>query len=374
MHFVAARLTAYIVALIVGVTVIAGLIVGAQRADDGPVDVMVVNGRVYTADGEGTTAEAVAIQGNKILRVGSTREIQRLRRAQTVVIDARGGAVLPGFVQTDAHLFAADDAAAESSDAPDGSRPPEREADLAALHESMIEAHRRGITSVQPAAASPYELELYDELRRQDLLRLRIYSTLAVSPQTSEAELAALDRLRARFPDDPLLKAGAAEIAVEEDDVAGGTLSALVAALDARDWQIVLRATSDRALGAAFAAYAHAIAVNPEPARGRRHRIEVEGIVGPVDFEPFEALGILYTPSDAPISALDAIDAHTRHAAWASFDEQRKGSLVRDMLADLVVLTRDITSLSSGRLSDAEVSVTIFDGKGVFQRTADSDN
>ena len=39
-----------------------------------------------------------------------------------------------------------------------------------------------------------------------------------------------------------------------------------------------------------------------------------------------------------------AIDAYTRDAAWASFDEQRKGTLARDMLADIVVLTDDIFS------------------------------
>src|ERR687898_2034667 len=100
----AARLTAYLVAFIVGTTVIAGLIVGAQR-DDGPVDLIVLNGRVYTADGDGTMAEAVAVQGNKILRVGTSREVQRLRRPQTVVVDARGGAVLPGFNDAHAHLL-----------------------------------------------------------------------------------------------------------------------------------------------------------------------------------------------------------------------------------------------------------------------------
>ena len=40
----AARLTAYLVAFIVGTTFIAGLIVGAQRDDDGPVDLIVLNG------------------------------------------------------------------------------------------------------------------------------------------------------------------------------------------------------------------------------------------------------------------------------------------------------------------------------------------
>jgi predicted amidohydrolase YtcJ len=95
---VAARLTTYFVVGIVAATLIAGLIVGAQRDDnDGPVDLIVFNGKVYTADASGSMAEAVAVRGNQILRVGSNREISRLRRPQTVVVDALGAAVLPGF-------------------------------------------------------------------------------------------------------------------------------------------------------------------------------------------------------------------------------------------------------------------------------------
>ena len=99
----AARLTAYVVVAIVAATLIAGLIVGAQREDnDGPVDLIVTNATVYTADRRGTTAEAVAVRGNQILRVGSNRDIFRLQRPQTVVVDARGGLILPGF--NDAHV------------------------------------------------------------------------------------------------------------------------------------------------------------------------------------------------------------------------------------------------------------------------------
>jgi predicted amidohydrolase YtcJ len=100
---VAARLTTYVVVAIVSATLIAGLIVGAQRDDnDGPVDLIVHNARVYTADGDESIEEAVAIRGNQILRVGSNREINRLRRPQTIVIDAKGAAVLPGF--NDSHV------------------------------------------------------------------------------------------------------------------------------------------------------------------------------------------------------------------------------------------------------------------------------
>ena len=98
----AARLTTYVVVAIVAATLIAGLIVGAQRDDsDGPVDLIVFNAKVYTADGSAKMAEAVAIRGNQILRVGSDREIQRLRRPQTIVVDAHGAAVLPGFNDAD---------------------------------------------------------------------------------------------------------------------------------------------------------------------------------------------------------------------------------------------------------------------------------
>lgn len=101
----AARLTTYVVVGIVAATLIAGLIVGAQRDDsDGPVDLIVFNGTVYTADASGRMAEAVAVRGNQILRVGSNREINRLRRPQTVVVDALGGAVVPGFNDAAAQL------------------------------------------------------------------------------------------------------------------------------------------------------------------------------------------------------------------------------------------------------------------------------
>ena len=103
----AARLATILVAAIVGTTLIAGLIVGAQRADEsGPVDLIIHNAKVYLADDLGSMAEAVAVRGNKILKVGSEREIMRLKKPQTTVVDARGAAVLPGF--DDAHASLVD--------------------------------------------------------------------------------------------------------------------------------------------------------------------------------------------------------------------------------------------------------------------------
>ena len=62
----AARLTALIVVAIVTITVIAGLIVGAQRDDgDGPVDLIVYNARVFAADGTAPFDGAVAVRGQR---------------------------------------------------------------------------------------------------------------------------------------------------------------------------------------------------------------------------------------------------------------------------------------------------------------------
>jgi len=63
-----------------------------------------------------------------------------------------------------------------------------------------------------------------------------------------------------------------------------------------------------------------------------------------------------------------AIDGYTSGAAYASFDEQRKGTLAKGMLADIVVLSTDIFAAPPERVLDAKVDVTIFDGKVVYAR------
>lgn len=71
----------------------------------GTPDIIITNGRLLTmADGQ-PRAEALAIAGDRILAVGDRREIEPLRGPKTRVIDAGGGTVLPGFVESHMHLF-----------------------------------------------------------------------------------------------------------------------------------------------------------------------------------------------------------------------------------------------------------------------------
>jgi predicted amidohydrolase YtcJ len=101
---VRSRLPILLVIVIVAATFIAGLVVGAQRDDrSGPVDLVVLNGRVFTGAGQ-PPAQALAVRGSEILRVGTNADMKRLAGAATKVVDARGGSVLPGFIDGHVHF------------------------------------------------------------------------------------------------------------------------------------------------------------------------------------------------------------------------------------------------------------------------------
>jgi predicted amidohydrolase YtcJ len=572
----ASRLTTLIVVAIVSATLIAGIIARAQRAGEGPVDLIVLNGKVYPADGREHFAEAVAVQGNRILSVGSNRSVKRLAGRQTLVIDAHGGAVIPGFNDSHVHFldgslrlaqvdlkdcptpdqiasklrdYVAGHAAdpwilghgwfytafpgglptrqlldAVVSDKPaflisydfhsgwantaalkaagitratqnpsngivvkdangeptgvlkeeaamglmDSVLPkPSRTEQVNALRAGIREAHRFGVTSVQNANGDADEIAVWDELKRSNDMRLRMYHSLSAGPGFSEADADRFEQIRKRHPDDPLLKTGAVKLMVDgviESHTAAmlepytnrptpGTpnftpedLNRIVALLDRRGWQVWIHAIGDRGIRMALDAFQAAAKANRAPARGRRHRIEHIESIDPADIPRFGALGVIASMqpfhanpdpsmgsvwsenigperashgwlwhsisdagarltfgSDWPVVTMDprvgmqvaanrmspksepaggwipsqrlpltkVIDAYTSGAAYASFDEQRKGSLAKGMLADVVVLSTDIFAAPPERVLDAKVDVTIFDGKVVYNRATE---
>jgi len=64
----------------------------------------------------------------------------------------------------------------------------------------------------------------------------------------------------------------------------------------------------------------------------------------------------------------EALSGDTTWAAYASFDEQRKGTLAPGMLADIVVLGSDLAAAPMVAPTGVTVATTIFDGKVVYQR------
>jgi predicted amidohydrolase YtcJ len=67
-------------------------------------DSIFLNARVVTADSAFSIAEAVAIRDGRFLSIGTTREVQALAGPDTVTTDLLGATVLPGLIDTHAHV------------------------------------------------------------------------------------------------------------------------------------------------------------------------------------------------------------------------------------------------------------------------------
>ena len=77
------------------------------------------------------------------------------------------------------------------------------------------------------------------------------------------------------------------------------------------------------------------------------------------------ATGRAFNPQEA-ITVEEAITAYTMGSAIAAFDEQRKGSIERGKLADVVVLDRDLTTIDAEGIADTEVLATMVGGRFEF--------
>ena len=70
---------------------------------------------------------------------------------------------------------------------------------------------------------------------------------------------------------------------------------------------------------------------------------------------------------DQKISVEQAITAYTTGSAFAEFAEKQKGKLEPGMLADLVVLDRDVTSVPLAKILETEVLRTVVGGRTVYE-------
>ncbi len=68
-------------------------------------DILITNARILTMDAAQPRAEALAIKGNRILRVGSKHDVTGLKAKHTRVIDAQMKTVIPGIIEGHVHLF-----------------------------------------------------------------------------------------------------------------------------------------------------------------------------------------------------------------------------------------------------------------------------
>ena len=67
-------------------------------------ELIITNGKVLTMDEARPSAEAVAIAGGRIIKVGRSRDVMAERGRKTRIIDAGGKTVLPGLIEGHMHI------------------------------------------------------------------------------------------------------------------------------------------------------------------------------------------------------------------------------------------------------------------------------
>lgn len=328
------------------------------------------------------------------------------------------------------------------------------------LRRRLAEAASYGLTSVQNASFQAVELPVYDRVRAEGGLTVRVYWAVPFLKGAPAEEMARFKALRARYPG-PLIKFGAAKgfidgvvesktAAMFADYVGGGGAGHLnwmdeellktAAAYDREGFQIFFHAIGDRAIDQALRAFEHAAKVNGTS--GRRHRIEHIEVPRLADLARFKALGVVASTqalfanpdqntlevyavnlgperaarampfksiddagvtqafgSDSPVFSMETLtgiyaavtrttpagtpaggwqpherispEAALRHftadAAYASFEEHRKGTLAAGKLADFVVLSDDILAPPAERILRTKVLLTVMGGRDTFR-------
>ena len=66
-------------------------------------DLALLNGKIITVDENDSIAEAVAVKDNKIVAVGTSKEINELVGEKTKIIDLQGKTVMPGIIDSHTH-------------------------------------------------------------------------------------------------------------------------------------------------------------------------------------------------------------------------------------------------------------------------------
>ena len=128
---------------------------GAPRT--GQADLVIRNARIRTMAPAQPRAEAVAIRGGRILRVGNETEVARLASRATRVLDAGGRLVLPGFIDSHNHItFGSDPDVVDLSDVRTSRELLARVREFAAAHPGLDWIEGEGWNySVFPGGALP---------------------------------------------------------------------------------------------------------------------------------------------------------------------------------------------------------------------------
>jgi len=79
-------------------------VLALAQSTSAPPTLILHHARIYTVDATNTIAEAIALQDDRIVRVGSDADVLKLRASSTRVIDLGGATVVPGLHDAHGHF------------------------------------------------------------------------------------------------------------------------------------------------------------------------------------------------------------------------------------------------------------------------------
>ena len=257
-----------------------------------PADVVFYNGSILTMETEQPEAQALAIQGESILAVGSDDEILALRGPETQLVDLQGRTLMPGFVDAHTHILASPDHYGTDL---------EGVQDLALMY---------GITTLADASGTPDLLQRLQVLEREGKLRVRtsvymMYNSNCgdfmgewyrdYAPTREPGEMLRIGGVKI-FADGGSCNAPAVSFeypgGVGHGDLyfAQEELNQVMADVQARGYQVAIHALGDRAVEQAQIAIAAALDGQPNTLR---HRIEHNAVLRPDLMGRYSEIGIV---------------------------------------------------------------------------------
>ena len=67
-------------------------------------DLILHNATVYTVDATDSVHQAVAVKDGRVAAIGTSKDVLALASSSTRIVDLKGRAVIPGFVDSHPHM------------------------------------------------------------------------------------------------------------------------------------------------------------------------------------------------------------------------------------------------------------------------------
>lgn len=286
---------------------------------------------------------------------------------------------------------------------------------LSVVETAMNYAAAFGVTSMQDMSADD-NADVFLELEKQGKLKARVYDCIGLSDWSKNNS----PKFEKTF-ESGLIRKGCLKYFAENDAASIPDLTKRIALADKNGWQIMIHAIGNQANNVILSVFENVNKINGQKDRRFRvehaHNIKAEDIrrfgksniiasMQPALFfggvldnsEPYRSLietkakiafgsdssmipinplqGIyaavmkLKTDDGEKIESLtveEAVRFYTLGAAYAEFQESVKGSISVGKFADFVILSDDIFSINSEKISEVKILTTVMDGKIVYQ-------